>query len=30
MTNSLDPESVAFQAEVDAVVRRWAGGDERE
>jgi hypothetical protein len=27
---NLDEESVRFQAEVDAVVRKWAGDDERE
>jgi len=26
----LDPESLRFQAEVEALVGRWAGGDERE
>jgi hypothetical protein len=28
--HELDPESRRFQEEVDALVRRWAGDDERE
>ena len=28
--HGLDPESLRFQAEVEALVGRWAGGDERE
>lgn len=30
MSSGLDPESLAFQTEVEGLVRRWAGGDERE
>jgi hypothetical protein len=29
-SHALDDESLRFQAEVDALVRRWAGDDERE
>ena len=28
--NALDPESLRFQQEVDALVRRWANGDDYE
>jgi hypothetical protein len=30
MANHLDPDSQQFQSEVEALVRQWAGGDERE
>ena|SRR5437868_4176615 len=30
MSNRLDDASLRFQAEVDALVRKWASGDERE
>jgi hypothetical protein len=30
VNNRLDADSQQFQAEVDAVVHRWAGGDDRE
>ena len=30
MSNRLDDESLRFQAEVEALVRRWAGQDDKE